>query len=141
MLKLDFVEPGNTRQGILDFGKVSGEKGVSFEGFIGLIKKSENSPPEIVLYSGTLNLPDGRVLKGEFTQTFQERYKIQYLPFSVGTVCSWGFDPYLFFGTISKEREDVEGPQWAAEELYREVRLLEERPISFQAARWKNAIV
>jgi len=85
MLKLDFVEPGNTRQGILDFGKVSGEKGVSFEGFIGLIKKSENYPPEIVLYSGTLKLPDGRVLKGEFIQTFQERYKIQYLPFSVGT--------------------------------------------------------
>ena len=25
MLKLDFIKPGNSRQGILDFGKVSGE--------------------------------------------------------------------------------------------------------------------
>ena len=62
MLKLDFLKPGNQRQDILDFGKVSGEKGVSFEGFIGLIRKSENAPPEIVLDSGTLKLPDGRVL-------------------------------------------------------------------------------
>ncbi len=79
MLKLDFLKPGNLRQGILDFGKVSSDKGLSFEGFIALIRKSENAPPETVLDSGTLKLPDGRVLNGEFTQTYQNRYKIQYL--------------------------------------------------------------
>ena len=141
MLKLNFLKPGNPRQGILDFGKVSGEKGVSFEGFIALIRKSDNAQPEIVLDSGTLKLPDGLVLKGEFTQTYQERYKIQYLPLKGGAEYKWSGEPYLFFGTISKEREETQGPLWAAEELFREARLLEAPPSSYQAAQWKNAIV
>ena len=64
MLKLDFLKPENPREGIPDFAKVSGEKGVHFEGFIFLIRKSENALAEIVLDSGTLKLPDGQVLKG-----------------------------------------------------------------------------
>jgi hypothetical protein len=141
MLKIDFLKPGNPRQCILDFGKVSGEKGVSFEGFITLIRKSENAMPEIVLDSGTLKLPDGRVLKGEFTQTYQERYKIQNLPLKVGAEYSWSGEPYLFYGTISKERKEIQGPLWAGEEHFLEARLLEAPPSSYQAARWKNAIV
>jgi hypothetical protein len=141
MLKLDFLKPGNPRQGILDFGIVSGEKDLSFEGFIALIRKSENPPPEIVLDSGTLKLSDGRVLKGEFTQTYQERYKIQNLPFKVGAEYNWSGEPYLFYGTISKEREEIQGPLFAAEKLFREARLLEAPSSNYQAARWKNAIV
>ena len=131
----------NPRQCILDFGKVLGEKGVSFEGFIALIRKSETAPPEIVLDSGTLKLPDGRVLKGEFTQTYQERYKIHNMPLTGEAEYLWSGEPYLFYGTISKEREEIKGPLWAAEEHFREARLLEAPPSSYHAARWKNAIV
>jgi hypothetical protein len=63
----------------LDFGTIESKDGAQFEGYIAAVKSDEEkSEVFMVMDSGKLKLPDGRLLTGDFTIQHIETCKYTY---------------------------------------------------------------
>jgi len=83
-LKLFITKPGDVAKGILDFGTVESAEGAHFEGYIAAVKINDETPLSMVLDSGRLKLPDGRVLTGDFTISYREKWTNTYFEIVTG---------------------------------------------------------
>jgi len=65
------------------------------------VKTATDSIPHIVLESGVLSLPTGRVLTGDFHVPYPEKSVMQYVPIIVDSTIPFSQQPHFFFGTVN----------------------------------------
>lgn len=75
-------------------------EGAEFEGYIAAIRFNEENLIQMVLDSGKLKLPDGRVFNGDFSIQYRERWKYTYFEIVPGAQIPFTKEPLLFFGSI-----------------------------------------
>jgi hypothetical protein len=76
-------------------------EGAEFEGYIAAIRFNEDNLIQMVLDNGKLKLPDGRLLTGDFSIQYRERWKYTYYEIVPGAQIPFTQEPMLFYGTIS----------------------------------------
>ena len=109
-IRILITRPGDQERGILDYGTLTGEFGIQYEGYLAAIKTESDTIPSIVLEIGVLTLPSGKTFTGDFHVAFPEKTQLSYLPIPVDATIPFSPLPHYFFGSISGSP-----PQWAVE--------------------------
>ena len=65
-LRVQITQPGDPARGVLDYGFVSSPDGTQFQGYIGSVRSQNENIPNLILDSGTLTMPNGKIFTGEF---------------------------------------------------------------------------
>lgn len=98
---VEVIEEGDPERQTLNFCRVSSPNNIRFEGYVALISVNKNPQACLVFDSGSMKLPDGTIMRGEFSGIFAETDDVQYFFIKNVTGLPWYQQPYIFEGTFT----------------------------------------
>jgi len=78
-MHFELTKPGDLTTGSLDYGKVTRDGKIIFEGYVAAVRdQNQQEPPQIVLDEGTFTDENGEKFVGNFSQMYQKDKTLDY---------------------------------------------------------------
>jgi hypothetical protein len=78
-MRFELSKPGDPTTGVIDYGKVTRNGRIVFEGYVAAVRdQNQQDPPQIVLDEGTFTDENGEKFVGKFSQLYPKDTKLHY---------------------------------------------------------------
>jgi hypothetical protein len=78
-MRFELSKPGDLTTGRLDYGKVTRDGKIIFEGYVAAVRdQNQQNPPQIVLDEGTFTDENGEKFIGKFSQMYPKDKTMNY---------------------------------------------------------------
>ena len=78
-MRFELSKPGDPTTGVLDYGKVTRNGRIVFEGYVSAVSdQNQQHPPQIVLDEGTFTDENGEKFVGKFCQLYPKDTTLHY---------------------------------------------------------------